>query len=169
MTCDSPREEIARVLAGFTTDDLHALAHGEDLADAPLAEAIARHPSCDWGSACEILHSYSASAYQGYWAEGRAEDTFSKNERCLFRAFAVIADRAGRGDFATQRFSHNWRVGEAALPDGNPNTHHPSHWVKWRIPEDRLLPTSGERHRPSVMLDGGKVRLTFEAWQRQRA
>ncbi len=104
------------------------------------------------------------------WAAHYAPvEVFSALQVLTAQAFAIIADRAERSDFATHRFAHNWRVVEAPLPNGNPNKHRPTNWVKWRIPEDRLLPTLGERNRPSVMLDGGKVRPTFEGWLTQRA
>ncbi len=168
VSCRSPREEIVQILAGFSADDLHEMAHGDDVMDAPLIEAIASHPLCDWGSACEILHSFSASAYQMAWRDGKLEDSYREDDRALFRAFAVISDRARNGNFRSRRFKHNWDVGKPLNKDGSSNLYHPKHWVKWRIAENALFPTNGEKHRPDVTFDGGKVLPSFERWKRNR-
>ena len=161
VTYALPPDEIARVFAGFSADDLHEIAHGEDLSDAPLIEAIVRHPLCDWGSACESLHSFSAEAYQDDWRGGKTEESFGANDRALFRAVSVIADRANRGDFRTYRFGHNWNFGPAAHSDGSPNGDHTSHWARWRIAARALRPTEGEKLHPSVTFDGGKILPEF--------
>lgn len=156
----SAPEDIERAFADFSADDLHEIAHGEDISDAPLVGAVARHPNCDWGSACEILHSFSAAAYQTYWRDGRTEDSFSQDEQRLFQAFQTIADRAKEGSFRTSAFRHNWRPDQEEPPEN---------WIKWSIPQRNLGQSGGQVHRPNIVVAGGKIRPIFEVWQRQQS
>ena len=168
VTCDCPQDKITDVLADFSSDDLHALAHGESVEDGVFAEAIARHPLCDWGTAFEILHSYSAASYQSYWREGKAEDSFGDVDQTLFRAFSTIAERASSEGFASRKFNHNMERHERTDAEGRPNPYHPSNWVKWSLPERVLTPTQGARPKPTVVLDCGRVLLEFNTWLQQQ-
>lgn len=165
MTSSSPAGEIHKALEGFSADDLHEISHGESLCDAFLIEAVAHHPLCDWGSACEILHSYSAAAYQHHWKEGQEEDNFSEDDQALFRAFSIISNRARSNGFATFMFDHNWRPGPAIYKDGSANEYHPENWVKWRIPQRFLQSTLRQKHKPAVFFDGGRILPSFDVWK----
>lgn len=168
VTCDCGPERISAVLAGFSADDLHALAHGESVEDGTLAEAIVRHPLCDRASALEVIHSYSASAYQSYWREGRSEESFSDLDRTLFRAFATVAERAASEGFRTDNFRHNLDLKRRFRETGEPDGYHPQDWVRWRLPAGALKPTGGQWHKPDVSLEGGKVLPRFELWLERR-
>ncbi|SDX81477.1 hypothetical protein SAMN05444358_11233 [Ruegeria halocynthiae] len=170
LVCDSDSiEKIEAVFAEFSADDLHEVAHGQDLYSAPFILAIARHPLCDWASALEILHSYSASAYQKYWAEGKVESDFDdKCERMLFEAFDIIAHRANGIGFRSRSFRVNfdpWQVTE----NGKPNPDHPQNWIKWAIPEKKLRHPKGKKHKPNIEFDSSLIRPSFEAWKKARA
>jgi len=159
-----PPEKIAAVFERFTADDLHEVSHGQDLYSAPFILAITRHPLCDWGSALEILHSFSASAYQEYWRQGQAESDFDDLERMLFEAFDTIACRANGVGFRSRSFKTNYRIGPV-MQDGHPNPNHPQNWEKWAIPERNLPTVAGQRHNPRVYFDGTLIRPSFEAWK----
>jgi hypothetical protein len=164
----SSPDEIDAFFANLTADDLHEIAHGEDLLDAPLIEAVARHPLCDWGSAFEILHSFSAASYQSRRKEGKQESDFDELDQSLFRIFDTIATRATGKGFKSHRFRHNADWGEQLDRKGEVNPYHPANWVKWRLPNDVLKPTKGEKNRPSIVFTGGEIRPTFEVWKQQR-
>lgn len=161
-----PIEEIEAIFAEFSADDLHAVAHGQDLDSAPFILAVARHPLCDWASALEILHSFSASAYQKYWSQGKIEGDFDdKNERMLFKAFDIIAQRANGIGFRSRSFATNfddWSV----TSNGKPNPYHPQNWEKWTIHEKKLLRPMGEIHKPAIDFQGAEIRPTFETWRK---
>jgi len=169
ITYQDTREDITRALADLSADDLHALAHGEDVTDAPIIEAVAKHPKCDWGSALEILHSFSASVYQGYWALDKSEADYGEEDQALFRAFQAISDRANSGGFQSSKFLNNMRIPPLTLSDGSANPEHPANWVKWAIPAEAMVQTEGLQHQPEVIFDAGKISLTFEGWQKAQA
>lgn len=166
LVCDGDSmEKIEAVFAGFSADDLHEVAHGQDLGSAPFVLAVARHPLCDWASALEILHSFSASAYQQYWSEGKIESDFDDEEQMLFEAFDTIALRASGIGFRSRLFTtnfDNWLV----TKDGELNPYHPQNWVKWTIPEKRLRHPRGKKHKPSITFEGTEIRPSFEVWRK---
>lgn len=168
LTCASSPEQIRAFFATLTADDLHEIAHGEDVMDAPLIEAIACHPLCDWGSAFEILHSFSAASYQTYWKEGKTESDFDTWDQSLFRAFSTIAARAVGEGFKSRRFHHNADWGKRLDRNGEPDPDYPTNWIKWSLPDGVVRPTKGEMHRPLIVFSGGEIRPTFEVWNKQR-
>ncbi|WP_189371071.1 hypothetical protein [Tateyamaria omphalii] len=153
----------------MSSDDLHELAHGECEEDGSIAAAIVRHPLCDWGSAFEILHSYSAAAYQSYWKDGKPESSFGTVDQVLFDAFATIAMRAASEGFPTRKFKHYLEIHRFGDEQGKPNPYHPSNWIKWSLPRRVLEPTDDCKHNPSVVLEGGRILPNFEFWLTGRA
>lgn len=162
-----PMEKIEAVFADFSADDLHEVSHGQDLYSAPFILAIARHPRCDWASALEILHSYCASSHQRYWAEGQSEAEFGKNDRMIFEAFEIISQRAKGIGFRSRSFKTNYEFGPV-MTDGKPDPLHPQNWLKWAIPERKMIHPKNKRHKPSIVFDATLIRPRFEVWRQDR-
>ncbi|WP_156026494.1 hypothetical protein [Sulfitobacter donghicola] len=159
-----PIEKIEAAFAGFSADDLHEVSHGQDIYSAPFMLAIARHPLCDWASALEILHSFCASGYQDYWIDRKPEADFGKHDRMMFEAFEIISQRANGIGFRSRSFQTNYHFGPLTA-QGKLDPNHPQNWLKWAIPEHKLIRPKGASHKPSILLDGAQLRPTFEAWR----
>lgn len=158
-----PMDMIEGAFANFSADDLHEVAHGQGMYSAPFILAIARHPLCDWASALEILHSYSASSYQSYWIDGAPESDFGKHDRIIFEAFETISRRANGIGFRSRLFKTNYCFGPIAS-GGKPDPSHPQNWTKWKIPNKKLVQPNAKKHRPRIDFDGTLIRPSFEAW-----
>lgn len=101
LTRASPDDEIAAVLADFTADDLHELAHGASLSDARLARAIAGHPLCDRGSAARSCTATAPLLTNRCLPPGGRKAVSTPMNRCCSRPSPL--SRTGHGRAGLER------------------------------------------------------------------
>ena len=162
LTTQNTQQEIETFFTTLNADDLHEMAHGEDVSDAPFLLAIARHPLCDWASAFEILHSFSAASYLEKLSSEEIAANFSADEQTLFHAFATISERAHGAGFKTRKFKHNADWGSPIGRDGSINPYFPTLWQNWALPKAALQPTQGKQCKPRISFGSGEIRPTFQ-------